>query len=453
VVKEKTKFVCQECSYETPKWLGKCPGCGSWNSLVEELLPTKNSHEFKGGLSAGAFQPITEIISLEETRTSTSLSEMDRVLGGGIVAGSLVLIGGDPGIGKSTLLLQIANFYSTQQGKVLYVSGEESPRQIKLRAERLAALSSHLYILAETGMEEIEKQITLLQPKLVIIDSIQMMYNPRLSSIPGSVAQVRECTGILMRIAKSTGIPIFIVGHITKEGTIAGPRVLEHMVDTVLYFEGEKHYAYRVLRAVKNRFGSTNEIGIFQMGERGLEEIPNPSALLLAERTLGVPGAVVVSNLEGTRPLLIEVQALVSSSNLAAPRRTATGVDYQRVAMLLAVLEKRLGLFLSSQDVYVNVVGGVKLTEPAADLGITVAIASSFRENPVSANTVLIGEVGLTGEVRAVSQLDLRIGEAVKMGFARCLVPGHGLRKGKKDLQVIGVESVEQALQIVLGGE
>jgi len=453
MAKEKIKFICQECAYESPKWMGKCPGCGTWNSLVEEVV-TKNPPAL-GTVSGGAPQPISQIISLEETRTVTSLPEMDRVLGGGIVAGSLVLIGGDPGIGKSTILLQVANFYSRQYGKVLYISGEESPQQIKLRAERLGTLSPNLYILSETNMEEIERQVNALQPKLVIVDSIQMVYNPRLTSIPGSIGQVRECTGILMRIAKGSGIPIFIVGHITKEGTLAGPRVLEHMVDTVLYFEGEKHYAYRVLRAVKNRFGSTNEIGIFQMGERGLEEIPNPSEILLAQRSLGVSGSVVVSNLEGTRPLLVEVQALVSSSNLASPRRTTTGLDYQRVALLLAVLEKRLGMFLSSQDVYVNVVGGVKLTEPAADLGVTVSIASSFKDRIVSANTAVIGEVGLTGEVRTVSQLEARIGEAEKMGFVRCIVPGHNLRTSKKkgQVEIIGVERVEQALELVLGGE
>lgn len=453
MAKEKTRFVCQDCGYDTAKWLGKCPGCGAWNTFVEEILPGKSS--LQNAISGGGFQPITEIIGLEEVRTSTSLSEVDRVLGGGVVDGSLVLIGGDPGIGKSTLLLQIANFYSKEYGKVLYVSGEESPRQIKLRAERLGVLSPTLYILTETNMEEIEKQINLLQPKLVIIDSIQMVYNPRLTSIPGSIGQVRECTGILLRIAKSSGIPVFIVGHITKEGTIAGPRVLEHMVDTVLYFEGEKHYAYRVLRAVKNRFGSTNEIGIFQMGEIGLEEISNPSEILLAQRTIGVPGSVVLSNLEGTRPLLIEVQALVSSSNLVAPRRTTTGLDQQRVALLLAVLEKRLGLFLANQDVYINVVGGVKLTEPAADLGVVVAVASSFREKAVRGNTVLIGEVGLTGEVRTVTQMESRIGEAAKLGFARCIVPGHNLRtvKKKSKLEIVGVESVEETLELVLGGE
>lgn len=449
MAKEKSKFVCQECAYESPKWLGKCPGCGAWNSLVEEVVPKDTP--FSGAIAGESAQPINQIVSLEETRTFTSLPEMDRVLGGGIVVGSLVLIGGDPGIGKSTILLQIANFYSGQYGKVLYVSGEESPRQIKLRAERLGTVCPNLYILSETNMEEIEKQIKALQPKLVIVDSIQMVYNPRLTSIPGSIGQVRECTGILMRLAKGSGIPIFIVGHITKEGTLAGPRVLEHMVDTVLYFEGDKHYAYRILRAVKNRFGSTNEIGIFQMGEQGLEEIPNPSEILLAQRTDGVPGSVVVSNLEGTRPLLVEVQALVSSSHLPSPRRTITGLDYQRVALLLAVLEKRLGMYLSGQDVYVNVVGGVKLTEPAADLGVAVAIASSFKDRAIGANTVLIGEVGLTGEVRAVSQLEARIGEASKMGFARCIVPGYGLRRGEKkgQIEVIGVERLEQALELV----
>lgn len=449
MAKEKNKFVCQNCGYETLKWMGKCPGCGNFHTLVEEIV-SKNpvSSSF---LMGGLPQSITQITSLTEARTLTSMEEVDRVLGGGIVAGSLILIGGDPGIGKSTLLLQISNFYSKKYGKVLYVSGEESAQQIKIRAERLAALSENLYILPETNIDEIERQISALEPKLVVIDSIQMVYQPQLSSIPGSVGQVRECTGNLMRIAKGRGIPIFIVGHITKEGTLAGPRVLEHMVDTVLYFEGEKHYTYRILRAVKNRFGSTNEIGIFQMGEQGLEEIANPSEILLAERTVGVPGSVVISNLEGTRPLLVEVQALVSSSNLASPRRTATGLDYQRVALLLAVLEKRLGMFLSTQDVYVNVVGGIKISEPAADLGVIVAIASSFKDRIVSPDTVLVGEVGLTGEVRSVGQMESRINEAAKLGFRRCIVPGNSLRKLSKkgSLEVVGVESVEQALDLV----
>jgi len=457
LAREKTKFICQDCGYETPKWMGKCPGCGNWHTLVEELIPKTPSFPNSANiyLTGGLPQPITAINTSMEARSSTSIKEVDRVLGGGIVAGSLVLIGGDPGIGKSTLLLQISNLCSQKYGKVLYVSGEESARQIRIRAERLGALSDSLYILSETNMEEIERQINTLAPELIVIDSIQMVYQPQLSSIPGSVSQVRECTGHLMKIAKGKGIPIFIVGHITKEGTLAGPRVLEHMVDTVLYFEGERNYAYRILRAVKNRFGSTNEIGIFQMGEGGLEEIANPSEILLAERTTGVPGSVVISSLEGTRPLLVEVQALVSSSNLASPRRTATGLDYQRTALLLAVLEKRLGMFLSTQDVYVNVVGGIKLNEPAADLGVTVAIASSFKERIVSPQTVLIGEVGLTGEVRSVGQIEARINEAAKLGFKRCIIPGSSLRKlNRKDsLEVVGVESVEQALELVLGGE
>lgn len=457
MVKEKVKFICQDCGYESPKWMGKCPGCENWNTLIEEMVPKVfSSPNFSTSfINGGLPQSIINIETLEETRSLTSIQEVDRVLGGGIVAGSLVLIGGDPGIGKSTLLLQVSNLYSQRYGKVLYVSGEESARQIKLRAERLGTLSDDLYILPETNIEEIERQIGTLQPRLVVIDSIQMVYNPNLSSIPGSVGQVRECTANLMKIAKGKGIPVFIVGHITKEGTLAGPRVLEHMVDTVLYFEGEKHYAYRILRAVKNRFGSTNEIGIFQMGEAGLEEIPNPSEALLAERTIGVPGSVVISNLEGTRPLLVEVQALVSSSNLASPRRTATGLDYQRVALLLAVLEKRLGMFLSTQDVYVNVVGGIKLSEPAADLGVTVAIASSFKDLTVSPNYVLIGEVGLTGEVRGVSQIEARISEAAKLGFKKCIIPGNSLRNlGKSTkLEVIGVKNVEKALELVLGGE
>jgi len=451
VSKEKNKFVCQNCGYETPKWMGKCPGCGNWHSLAEEVL-VKNSPAFTAG---GGLQPITEITASREIRNLTAFQEVDRVLGGGVVAGSLVLLGGDPGIGKSTLLLQVANSYSRQYGKVLYVSGEESAQQIKLRAKRLGSLAQDLYLLPETNIEEIERQINFLQPKLVVIDSIQMVYHPQLSSIPGSVSQVRESTAKLMMIAKGKGLPIFIVGHITKEGILAGPKILEHMVDTVLYFEGEKHYAYRILRTVKNRFGSTNEIGIFQMGEQGLEEITNPSQILLAERTIGVPGSVVIANLEGTRPVLVEVQALVSSSNLASPRRTTTGLDSQRAALLLAVLEKRLGIYLSTQDVYVNVVGGIKLSEPAADLGVTVAIASSFQDKTVSPNLVLIGEVGLTGEVRSVSQLEARISEVGKLGFQKCIVPGNSLRKlnQKGKLEIIGIDRVEQALAVALGGE
>lgn len=454
MAKYKSKFVCQECGYESPKWMGKCPGCGSWNRMVEEVI----SHNPQ--TSAGFHLPrntklegITNIDTSLEPRIQTKWNEFDRVLGGGIVPGSLVLVGGDPGIGKSTLLLQISHTIAEQGLTVLYVSGEESSKQIKLRADRLGTLSQNLYILPETDLERMEELMKQFVPHFLIIDSIQTVYRPSLGSAPGSVSQVRECTAYLLRIAKTLNIATFIVGHVTKEGMIAGPRMLEHMVDAVLYFEGERHHTYRMLRAVKNRFGSTNEMGIFEMKEGGLSEVTNPSELFLAERPQGVAGSAVVASMEGTRPVLVEVQALVSQTAFGNPRRTATGVDHNRVSMLMAVLEKRLGLYLSSYDAFVNVAGGVRLDEPAVDLGVALAIASSYKEQGMPPGDVYIGEIGLTGEVRGVSRMEQRIREAKKLGFTRCIIPQKNAQGWTvpEGIEVIGVEAVQEVLQIALG--
>ncbi|MGE5703009.1 MAG: DNA repair protein RadA [Clostridia bacterium] len=453
--KFKTKYACQACGYESPKWMGKCPGCNSWNTMVEEIAtksaPNRNTI---GSSVKQAAQPLTQIASDEEPRLDTTIGELNRVLGGGLVPGSLVLVGGDPGIGKSTLLLQ-TSFALAQQGhKVLYASGEESVKQIKLRADRLDGETPPLYVVAENDLELIEEQINAVDPAVLIIDSIQTVFHPAIQSAAGSVAQVRETTAQLMRIAKGKGIATFIVGHVTKEGAIAGPRMLEHMVDAVLYFEGERHNTFRILRAVKNRFGSTNEIGIFEMKDRGLAEVANPSELFLAERPMGVAGSTVVASMEGTRPVLVELQALVAPTGFVTPRRMATGVDHQRVAMIMAVLEKRIGLMLQNQDAYVNVAGGVRLDEPAIDLSIAVSIASSFRDHPTNPHDVVIGEIGLTGEVRAVSRIEQRIREAAKLGFKRVIIPEKNIRglETPSDIQVIGVRSVEDALHEVLGG-
>lgn len=453
MARAKTIFICQECGYESTGWLGKCPACRQWNTFAEEVHKTDvkdNKKSVKEPISIS----INDIKIDDEQRYSTGIKEMDRVLGGGIVEGSLILVGGDPGIGKSTLLLQICQNINYESG-VLYVSGEESIKQIKLRANRLGVNNPRLLMASETSFNSIEKLISNQKPGLVVIDSIQTIYNEDLTSAPGSVSQVREVTTGLMRIAKAFGITIVIVGHVTKEGAIAGPRVLEHMVDTVLYFEGERHLSYRVLRAVKNRFGSTNEIGIFEMRDKGLIEVSNPSAMLLSGRAENVPGSVVVSSVEGTRPMLIEVQGLVTVTNFGMPRRMATGVDYNRITLLMAVLEKRVGLQLHSYDAYVNVVGGIKVDEPACDLGIITAIASSFKNLPVDVNTVLIGEVGLTGEIRAVSQIDKRVMEALRIGFKNCIVPSGNMQliKQMKDIEGInirGVQNVKEALDILL---
>ncbi|MED4140330.1 DNA repair protein RadA [Priestia megaterium] len=458
MAKRKTKFACQHCGYESAKWMGKCPGCGSWNSMVEEMEETKSSRRgaFSGVTASKVQKPqsITAIESTTEPRIFTPSAELNRVLGGGIVRGSLVLIGGDPGIGKSTLLLQTSAQLAMKQNKVLYISGEESTKQTKLRADRLGVKAEELYVHAETNLELILEAISSMQPDFVVIDSIQTIYHADVTSAPGSVSQVRECTAELMRVAKTNGIAIFIVGHVTKEGAIAGPRLLEHMVDTVLYFEGERHHTYRILRAVKNRFGSTNEMGIFEMKESGLEEVLNPSEIFLEERSQGAAGSVVVASMEGTRPVLVELQALISPTSFGNPRRMATGVDHNRVSLIMAVLEKRVGMLLQNQDAYLKVAGGVKLDEPAIDLAVAVSIASSFRDAASSATDVIVGEVGLTGEVRRVSRIEQRVQEAVKLGFQRIIIPEKNLGGWKvpDGIDVIGVSTVAEALQYTLGG-
>ncbi|WP_240421594.1 DNA repair protein RadA [Paenibacillus periandrae] len=455
MAKQKTKFCCQECGYDSPKWLGKCPGCQAWNTFVEEIETISKTQMTHSSLlhTKEKAVSIINIKSGEEQRILTGNKELNRVLGGGLVPGSLLLVGGDPGIGKSTLLLQTSHDLTQVGKKVLYVSGEESIRQTKLRADRLNASSEMLYVLCETNLELIEESIAEVQPDFLVIDSIQTVYHPAVTSAPGSVSQVRECTGHFMRIAKIKGIATVLVGHVTKEGAIAGPRMLEHMVDCVLYFEGERHHSYRLLRAVKNRFGSTNEIGIFEMRETGLVEVNNPSELFLSERPLGVAGSTVVASMEGTRPVLVELQALVSSTNFPSPRRMATGIDHNRLALIIAVLEKRMGMFLQNQDAYVNVAGGIKLDEPAVDLAIAVSIASSLREQPTQPFDVVFGEVGLTGEVRGVSRVDQRVREAEKLGFRRVIVPEKSLKgwTPPTGIEIIGVNTVSEALKAALG--
>ena len=449
--------MCQECGYESPKWMGKCPGCGSWNKMVEEVekVTTRRGAFAHSEETTVAAKPtaITAVEVTNEARIYTDSKEFNRVLGGGIVRGSLVLIGGDPGIGKSTLLLQVSSQLANKNHSVLYISGEESLRQTKLRAERLGVMSDRLLVYAETNLEDISLTIESIKPDFVIIDSIQTVFHPEITSAPGSVSQVRECTSELMRIGKTKGIAIFIVGHVTKEGSIAGPRLLEHMVDTVLYFEGERHHTYRILRAVKNRFGSTNEMGIFEMKESGLEEVENPSEIFLEERSRGASGSTVVASMEGTRPVLVEIQALISPTSFGNPRRMATGIDHNRVPLLMAVLEKRVGLLLQNQDAYIKVAGGVKLDEPAIDLAIAVSIASSFRDKPTRPTDCIIGEVGLTGEVRRVSRIEQRVQEAAKLGFERVILPANNLSgwKCSERIQLIGVSSVSEALKVVFG--
>jgi DNA repair protein RadA/Sms len=449
-----TRYVCQECGYESPKWLGRCAGCGAWNTMVEEVVtPAPARLGISPGRSGGE-KPvaITAVEAGDAPRFPTGSGELDRVLGGGIVPGSFVLVGGDPGIGKSTLLLQLAARVATAYGPVLYVTGEESARQVRLRADRLGALSERLYVISETNLDLIEQHTAQLSPVLLIVDSIQTVFRPDLASAPGSVTQVREGAAQLLRLAKSRSTAVFIVGHVTKEGSLAGPRVLEHIVDTVLYFEGERHASFRVLRAVKNRFGSTNEIGLFEMRDAGLAEVANASQLFLSERPLHVAGSVVVPSMEGTRPLLVEVQALVSASTFVTPRRTADGIDQNRVQLLIAVLEKRVGLLLGNHDAYVKVAGGVRIEEPAVDLGLAVALASSFRDQPPDPHTVVIGEVGLAGEVRAVSRVEQRLREAEKMGFQRAVLPQANVRSLslRTGMELVGVDTVMEGLEAAL---
>lgn len=452
MAKSKSKFVCQKCGYETVKWLGKCPDCGSFNTFAEEVVAVPSKVRGIGIQSSVRPQLLKDIKPVNEGRVSTGMGELDRVLGGGLVEGSLTLIGGDPGIGKSTLLLQICSHLGNLGKKILYVSGEESPHQIKLRADRLNINSDNIKLLSETNIAVIDTAIINENPDFVIIDSIQTMYSEEAASAPGSVTQVRETTAKLMHISKGKGISVMIVGHVTKDGNIAGPRVLEHMVDTVLYFEGDKTASYRILRAVKNRFGGTNEIGVFEMGNDGLKEILNPSAYMLADRPVNVSGTAITCSIEGSRPILIEVQSLVSYTTFNIPRRQATGSDFNRIIIIIAVLEKRAGLQLSSYDAYINLTGGIKVTEPAIDAAVAVAIASSYRNVPVDANTLVFGEIGLTGELRAVTEAKKRVQEAMKMGFKTCIVPRANFKEAStvKGIEVYFAQSVDELLEKAL---
>jgi DNA repair protein RadA/Sms len=446
----RTIYACQNCGHQSRKWLGKCPDCGEWNSFVEERQQAASKGS-RSALGLNEAQPVAfgEIETQSYVRELTGIDEFDRVLGGGLVPGSLVLIGGDPGIGKSTLLLEVADRLSQLYGNVLYVSGEESERQIKLRGERLGLNPQGLYLLAETNLERIFDQVERLRPRAIVIDSIQTIFSEKIESAPGSVSQVREAAGQFLLLAKKLTVPVFLIGHVTKEGMIAGPKALEHIVDTVLYFEGERHHNHRILRATKNRFGAANELGVFEMTGHGLLPVPNPSELFLSERPIGVAGSVVVAAMEGTRPMLVEIQALVSSSKFGTGRRTTQGVDFNRVALLVAMLEKRVGFHLSSDDIFVNIVGGITLDEPAADLGIVAAVASSFRNIPISEQTIVFGEVGLAGEVRATSHANVRLREAVRMGFKRVVMPQNNLSGLEEDdrVEIIGVRSVVDALE------
>lgn len=457
MAKIKTKYVCQDCGYENSKWLGKCPECNKWNTFVEEIEEKKskiNKEVFVIDKSSSRPLNINSIETIKEQRFSTCINELDRVLGGGVVKGSLVLVGGDPGIGKSTLLIQVSSNVANSGKKVLYISGEESASQIKMRAQRLGIQSDNLYIFAENNLSIIEAHLESVNPDLIIVDSIQTVFSPEITSAPGTVSQIKEGTSRFMKISKKMGISTFVVGHVTKEGALAGPKVLEHMVDTVLYFEGERFNTYRLVRAVKNRFGSTNELGVFEMREVGLVELENPSKILISEKPKDVAGSVIISTVEGTRPMLLELQALVSPTSFGIPKRTATGVDYNRVSLLMAVLEKRVGMQIQNQDVYINVVGGIKINEPSIDLGIVMAIASSFRNIPIDGNVAITGEVGLTGEIRAVSFIEKRIAECKKLGFKKIVIPKSNYEAVKdiKDIEICPVDSVRQAINIVLGG-
>lgn len=453
MAKIKSVYICSECGYESPKWYGKCPSCGEWNTMNEEIKDTSKSSSptVKSRSFSSYAKPysITEISTDDEHRYDTGCKELNRVLGGGIVKGSLILLGGDPGIGKSTVLMQICQFMGSSL-KILYVSGEESKRQLKLRANRLGVNSPNLYVMTETDVEVVCEQIKNVKPDLVMVDSIQTMNLTELNSSPGSVTQVRECTNMLMRTAKGMDVPMFVVGHVNKEGSIAGPKVLEHIVDTVLHFEGDKQMACRILRAVKNRYGSTNEIGVFEMTDKGLKEVENPSVMLLSGRPKNVSGTCVTCTIEGSRPILAETQGLATQSGYGNARRMATGYDYNRLSMLLAVLEKRAGYYFSNNDAYINIVGGLRVDEPAIDLSIAMALISSLKDTPVDENAVVFGEIGLAGEIRSVSQAQMRINEAVRLGFTRIVLPYHNLKGVHcSDAELIGVRNIREAFEAV----
>lgn len=452
-MKSKTVFYCKNCGNEFPRWQGQCPACGAWNSIEEFVQKPASAAKGKSAAPAGkaSVRTLREVDTEQELRFSTGLGELDRVLGGGGVRGSLVLVGGAPGIGKSTLLLQICAYLGKSQ-RILYVSGEESERQIKMRADRLGVESENLLLLSETDVTTIVETVHEVAPDILIADSIQTLYNPESTSTPGSVSQVKDCTMALMQLAKGSGVTVFVVGHVNKEGAIAGPKVLEHMVDCVLYFEGEQSSNYRILRAAKNRFGSTNEIGVFEMEEHGLIEVPNPSEMLLAGRPIGAPGTCVACAMEGSRPVMAEVQALVARTSFNVPRRTTDGFDFNRANLLLAVAEKRGGLSIGMCDAYINVIGGLQLDEPAADLALVLAVASSYRDKPIDAKTTAIGEVGLTGEIRSVTALQQRLSEAARLGFTRCLIPRHGTQQitAPSGMELIRVRNIREAIEFSL---
>lgn len=456
MAKKKTAFFCQECGNESPKWMGRCSACGAWNSMVEEIV-VKDTAKSSAGLSLGLSETsapmlIREVAVEEQSRMMTGSAELDRVLGGGLLAGSLTLVVGDPGVGKSSMTIKLCAGLARTEGKILYVTGEESTRQVKMRAERLGAIADDLYILSETNLDTIEAQALKLAPKLLVIDSIQTVFRPDIESAPGSISQVRECAVQLVKIAKQYSIAVILVGHVLKDGSLAGPRALEHIVDTVLYFEGDRNAQYRVLRAVKNRFGSTNEIGLFEMSSRGLIDVPDASKLFLSERPEEVAGSVVTASMEGTRPVLVEVQSLVSTSQFMPPRRTSDNIDIKRIQLLLAVLEKRVGLRIGNSDVFVKVAGGIKVDEPAVDLAVAIALASSYRNRSTASGIIVMGEVGLAGEVRAVAGAEVRIREAARMGFQTMILPKSNLKGLEQDfhIQLIGVETVAQALDAAL---
>ncbi len=450
-MKAKTKFVCSACGYETAKWMGKCPDCGAWNTFSEEIVRSEKKGSSVASAPLGKVTPLNQVDAADHQRFSCGIGELDRVLGSGVVRGSLILVGGDPGIGKSTLLLQLAGKLDTRE-KLLYISGEESEKQLKMRADRLQETAPSFLVLTETDLSVIGATLESVRPDVLIIDSVQTMYHPDIASAPGSVSQVREATLTFMRYAKETGTAVFLVGHVTKDGAIAGPKVLEHMVDCVLYFEGEKSQSYRVLRAVKNRFGSTNEIGVFEMTGAGLCEVEDPSMMLLSGRPEKTPGSCVVCTMEGTRPMLAEIQALLCPTSFGVPRRMATGIDYNRVNLMIAVLEKRVGLNLSGQDAYVNIIGGIRLDEPAVDLSLALSIASAFKNVPIDSSIAAIGEVGLTGELRAVNHMDRRLAEVQKLGFRACLIPEANLKNLQipKGLKILPAKNVTEALGYVL---